>query len=305
MATLRRTVLAALTTAALAGVTAAPASAIVGGTDAAPGQFPAVASVTLGGLFSCTGTLIAPTWLLTAGHCGSITGGAGVSSPIAWPAPLIDVRLNSTTAHTGGGDALAVRRAVIPPQYLGLQNAYDVTLLELTTPSAVAPVPVAGPQQTSLWSAGVLQTIVGFGVTSEGGSAPDVLQVAQVPAIGDAQCAAKESAFDPLTMVCAGFPQGGVDTCQGDSGGPMFGKVGGSGALRVTGATSFGTGCARPDTPGVYARVGDAELRSFIATYAPQAIDGGPASVATAAKSTAKKKKVVRKKKRAATRRRA
>ncbi len=305
MPTFRRTLVAALCTVALAGAFAAPASAIVGGTDAAPGQLPAVASVTLGSLFSCTGTLIAPTWILTAGHCGSITGGAGVSTPIAWPAPLIDVRVNSTTAHTGGGEALTVKRAVIPRQYLGLQDAYDVTLLELSAPSTVAPVPVAGPQQASLWAAGVLQTIAGFGVTSEGGSAPDVLQVAQVPTIGDAQCEQQESAFDALTMVCAGYPQGGIDTCQGDSGGPLFGRVGGSGALRVTGATSFGTGCARPGTPGVYARVGDAELRSFIATYAPQAIDGGPASVATATRKASKKRKKTRKRSRSSARRQA
>ena len=72
-------------------------------------------------------------------------------------------------------------------------------------------------------------------------------------------------------MLCAGFPQGGVDTCQGDSGGPMFGNVGG--ALKVVGATSFGEGCARPNKPGVYARVGDTTLREWIRSLAPAGVD--------------------------------
>ena len=82
-----------------------------------------------------------------------------------------------------------VKRAVIPQEYLGFENGYDVTLLELTAPAGVAPVPISGPQQTSLWAPGTLETIAGFGVTKENGDAPDVLQVAQVPTISDAACA--------------------------------------------------------------------------------------------------------------------
>ncbi len=85
-----------------------------------------------------------------------------------------------------------------------------------------------------------------------------------MPITTDQYCAGAYSDFDAKTMVCAGFPQGGVDTCQGDSGGPMFGKTS-AGALRVVGTTSFGEGCARPGRPGVYARVADDTLRPWIA----------------------------------------
>ena len=66
--------LVAATAAALA-LTAAPSMAIVGGSDAAQGEYPSVAEVTIAQAFLCTGTLIAPNYVLTAGHCGSITGG--------------------------------------------------------------------------------------------------------------------------------------------------------------------------------------------------------------------------------------
>ncbi len=128
----------------------------------------------------------------------------------------------------------------------------------------MAPTQVAGAGERSIWTPGTLETIVGWGATEEGGDPPDRLQEAQVPITTDAYCAGAYSDFDPATMVCAGFPQGGVDTCQGDSGGPMFGRTT-AGALRVVGTTSFGEGCARPGKPGVYGRVADDTLRPWIA----------------------------------------
>jgi secreted trypsin-like serine protease len=243
-------------------VAAAPAEAIVGGQNASPGEYPAVAEITFGA-FGCTGTLIAPNAVLTAGHCGSLTGATGVGTPAAWPAPLINVTIGGT--RSGEGERVPVSSVTVHPKYLA-NPGYDITILKLSRNSTMTPTKVAGSGETGLWAAGTAETIVGWGATSEGGSAPSTLQEAQVPVTTDAYCAGAYSDFNAATMICAGYPQGGVDTCQGDSGGPMFG--GG----RVVGATSFGEGCARPGKPGVYARVGDTLLREWIRSKVPAGV---------------------------------
>jgi secreted trypsin-like serine protease len=275
MSAFRRVLAVSLTAAALLGVAAAPSSAVVGGGNASPGEYPAVAEITFGP-FLCTGTLIAPSWVLTAGHCSNITAGT-VASPASWPTPLIDVRVGGVTPSDG--EHRGVSRVVMHPDYL-LTSGYDISLLQLSSNSTMAPTQVAGAGERSLWTAGTLETIVGWGVTSEGGSQPDVLQEAQVPITTDAYCGGAYSDFDPKTMVCAGFPEGGVDTCQGDSGGPMFGRTA-TGTLRVVGTTSFGEGCARPGKPGVYGRVADDTLRPWIAANA-----AGGVSTASTTKTT-------------------
>lgn len=52
-------------------------------------------------------------------------------------------------------------------------------------------------------------------------------------------------------MWCAGVDAGGKDSCQGDSGGPVV-----DASSTLVGLVSWGDGCARAGTPGVYARVG-------------------------------------------------
>jgi secreted trypsin-like serine protease len=253
-------------TLAVLAATAAPSGAVVGGRDAPAGAYPSIAEITFGKSFLCTGTLIAPTWVLTAGHCSSVTAGT-TGSLVTWPAPLIDARIGGV--EPGGGELVPVKRVVGQPNYL-LGSGYDISLVELSRPAASAPTRVASDD--ALWAPGTLETIVGWGTTSEGGDTPDHLQEAQVPVTTDAYCGGAYDDFDAATMVCAGFPEGGVDTCQGDSGGPLFGRDV-AGALKVVGATSFGEGCARPGKPGVYARVADDVLRTWIAGQVPAGVD--------------------------------
>jgi secreted trypsin-like serine protease len=243
--------------------------AIVGGSNAAAGEFPSVSEVIIAKGFLCTGTLISSDTILTAGHCSSITGGAGVASPAAYPPQLIEVSIGSN--KPGQGEKVPVSRVIAHPNYL-LSDGYDISILKLSRASTKTPTPVAGASETSLWAPSTLEQIVGFGATSEGGDLPDTLQKAQVPITTDAYCSNAYDSFEAQTQICAGYPEGGVDTCQGDSGGPMFGRHS-DGTLRVVGATSFGEGCARPGKPGVYARVGGSELREWIRSVAPAGVD--------------------------------
>jgi trypsin len=297
---------------ALAVALTAPtiAEAVVGGQPVKPGHLGYVAHVEIGGQFTCTGSLVAPQWVLTAGHCGSVTGSLStglVPSTASWPPQAFTVTLGTPYADGRGGETHAVSQVVVDNDYLvtnGVGN--DVALLHLTTPSKQRPIALA-PDRPRLWRAGVLATIAGFGTTSENASTPPPqMRQARVPFVSDAYCAQKypkgsselpdDGYFDPATMVCAGYAKGGTDTCEGDSGGPLLAPVtttevipgqrrpgrrrarrGRSRPRRVTrtglelvGATSFGKGCAEAGHPGVYALVAAGPIRRFLAHYISQ-----------------------------------
>nr|XP_028569360.1 transmembrane protease serine 9 isoform X16 [Podarcis muralis] len=88
------------------------------------------------------------------------------------------------------------------------------------------------------------------------------LQKAAVNLIAEQDCRRFYPVQISSRMVCAGFPQGSVDSCSGDAGGPLACKEA-SGRWFLAGITSWGYGCARPYFPGVYARV--TAVRGWIA----------------------------------------
>jgi hypothetical protein len=110
-------------------------------------------------------------------------------------------------------------------------------------------LPLPAKAETDLYTAGQPGLILGWGRTAADGQPSRYLLKATVPLIADADCGKSYPVYKAESMVCAGVPEGGVDSCQGDSGGPLV--VGG----KLVGITSWGEGCAAPNKPGVYTRV--------------------------------------------------
>jgi hypothetical protein len=67
-------------------------------------------------------------------------------------------------------------------------------------------------------------TVAGWGLTTDGGSSPDVLHSVDLTLLTNAQCGGYGYSGDLVdSMICAiGDLEGGEDSCQGDSGGPLF-----------------------------------------------------------------------------------
>jgi secreted trypsin-like serine protease len=265
---------AALLTPALAHGARAHTS-IVGGQAAGPGEYPWQVQVIPrkgSSEYLCGGTLIAERRVLTAAHC-AIKGST------------ITVRVGSHTLDAG--TVINVSSYARHPNYSANTNRYDVAVLQLASSGIDAggePLGLIGEEGTApddtYWAPGKMLAISGWGTTSYQGVVSSQLREAEVPRVNDTTCGQSDhygSAFDPVTMVCAGPEAGGVDTCQGDSGGPLAASTQDPlpdsadtpSEWRLVGVTSWGDGCAQPKKPGVYARVAEPTIRDWILGTGP------------------------------------
>ncbi|MFF8973766.1 S1 family peptidase [Streptomyces sp. NPDC014995] len=198
----------------------------------------------------CGGVAVGPSTVLTAAHCMSeeVLGSPRVAD--------LKVVTGRTDLSSNAGREIPVGEVWVNPAYDSSINSGDFAVLRLTEAlprSSVISMAAAGDPA---YTPGTEATVYGWGDTTGHGSYAHRLRAAPVHVLADRLCEAAypgpdNGTYAAETMVCAGEVGGRRDSCQGDSGGPLVAQG------RLIGLVSWGSGCGRPGSPGVYTRVSD------------------------------------------------
>ncbi|MET9696931.1 serine protease [Streptomyces sp. NPDC006529] len=205
----------------------------------------------------CGGVIVGPTKVVTAAHC---LGDNVLGGPVASVPDLVVIA--GRTELTGAeGREIKVRAARVNPAYDPVTNAGDIAVLELGEAVPAAYVLAMAAAGHPGYAPGADATVYGWGDTSGFGDYAYALHAAPVTVLADAECRRAypgdaDGQYQEASMVCAGVRGGGRDACQGDSGGPLVAQG------RLIGLVSWGRGCGRADSPGVYTRI--APLIGFV-----------------------------------------
>jgi trypsin len=259
-----RSLIAVLVCASALGTCALPSAAhaaprarasIVGGGRADPAQWPFAVAIFRKGHMHCSGSVIGPTKVLTAGHCVDGFNVANFQVILGRP----------TLRDTSIGQAIPVASGRVHPDF-EQTGLHDVAVLNLAQPTSVTPVALATPEVNSATTGvGAQMRVAGYGATNAFGShLSGFLKATIEQSRADSRClkAYTRDLFAPESMICAlgalkkkpGRFKIHTSACSGDSGGPLVADTA-AGPVEVGTVSYGGALCGLPASPTVYSRV--------------------------------------------------
>ena len=209
---------------------AGTAEAIANGEPVAEGRFAFSVKLTMTGIptadggkrnSACSGALIAPQWVITAGHCFRDANGVRVERPVADSTTATVGRTDLTTDTGHQAEVVAVRQS----------PTADVAIAKIdTVVRDIRPIRIAG----SAPRVGAVVRVTGYGSTTSVNPAPVThLRTGQMTVV---------SVGESITGVTGAAPQRDTTPCPYDSGGPFFLEQGRRGPALVS-VVSTGPSC--------------------------------------------------------------
>lgn len=148
-----------------------------------------------------------------------------------------------------------IQRLLVHQHYVAATARNDIALLELDQPVECSDYIQLGCVPDTSLRVSELKScyIAGWDFANAQGSGM-VLQESKVHLMDTELCNSSPwyAGAVHLDNLCAGYPQGSIDTCQGDSGGPLVCKDNEADYFWLVGMSSWGRGCERARHPGIY-----------------------------------------------------
>ncbi|CAF3476232.1 unnamed protein product [Adineta steineri] len=216
----------------------------------------------------CAATLIANRYLLTAAHCLSnqLPTFDTMRLPNRYQSSLKDtyrvsfdvIDVENDIVNNGNinnkkqSRTYTLEHACIHPGFNHNTLLHDIAILKLKQPIIRSSLidTICLPTNEQIINNGSRLWVAGWGSNAEYSSSLNTLMHADLQMLPSSLCPSIESND---YQICAGWSDGKKDACRGDSGGPLM--LLSNNRWYIVGIVSFGDGCSRANSGGIYTRV--------------------------------------------------